>query len=218
MKISIDGPAASGKTVVGKSVSEKLNLRFLDTGLMYRSATWLCLHNNIDINDIKATTQIVCSGIFQPTNVNGEIGVTINGNPIDQDLYNKEINESVSNLSKIKQVREHLVKQQKHIAESESIVMVGRDIGTVVMPDASPKVFLEASLEVRALRRLSENELSVNKYQICEMKKTLKARDKMDSERKESPLRPANDALLIDTTKIGIEEVVATIIAATDKN
>ena len=207
MKISIDGPAASGKTVVGKSVSEKLNLRFLDTGLMYRAATWFCLHNNIDISDIKATAQIVCSGIFQPTNVNGKIGITINGNPINQALYTKEINEYVSILSKIKQ-----------IAESESIVMVGRDIGTVVMPDARPKVFLEASLEVRVLRRLSENELSVNKYQICEMKKTLKARDKMDSERKESPLRPANDALLIDTTKIGIEEVVATIIAATDKN
>ena len=218
MKISIDGPAASGKTVVGKSVSEKLNLRFLDTGLMYRSATWLCLHNNIDISDIKATTQIVCSGIFQPTNVNGQIGVTINGNPIDQNLYTKEINESVSILSKIKQVREHLVKQQKHIAESDSIVMVGRDIGTVVMPDASPKVFLEASLEVRVLRRLSENELSVTKHQICKMKKTLKARDKMDTERKESPLRPANDALLIDTTKIGIEEVVTTIIAAAYKN
>jgi len=218
MKISIDGPAASGKTVVGKLVSEKLNLKFLDTGLMYRAATWFCLHNNIDISDIKATAQIVCSGIFQPTNVNGQISVTINSNPIDQDLYTKEINESVSILSKIRHVREHLVKQQKHIAESESIVMVGRDIGTVVMPDARPKVFLEASLEVRVLRRLSENELSVNKYQICEMKKNLKARDKMDSERKESPLRPANDALLIDTTKIGIKEVVATIIAAADKN
>ena len=218
MKISIDGPAASGKTVVGKSVSDMLNLRFLDTGLMYRAATWLCLNNNIDLGNVKATTQIVCSGIFQPTNVNGQIGITINGNPIDQNLYTKEINESVSILSKIKQVREHLVKQQKHIAESESIVMVGRDIGTVVMPDARPKVFLEASLEVRVLRRLSENELSVNKYQICEMKKTLKARDKMDTERKESPLRPANDALLIDTTKIGIEEVVTTIIAAAYKN
>ena len=96
--------------------------------------------------------------------------------------------------------------------------MVGRDIGTVVMPDARPKVFLEASLEVRVLRRMSENELHVNKYQIDQMKKNLRARDKMDSERKESPLRPANDALLIDTTKIGIEEVVAIIVAATNKN
>ena len=96
--------------------------------------------------------------------------------------------------------------------------MVGRDIGTVVMPDARPKVFLEASLEVRVLRRISENDLHVNKYQIDQMKKNLRARDKMDSERNESPLRPANDALLIDTTKIGIEEVVAIIVAATNKN
>ena len=96
--------------------------------------------------------------------------------------------------------------------------MVGRDIGTVVMPDARPKVFLEASLEIRVLRRMSENELHVNKYQIDQMKKNLRVRDKMDSERKESPLRPANDALLIDTTKIGIEEVVAIIVAATNKN
>tara|TARA_B100000686_G_scaffold341242_1_gene418344 strand:- start:2682 stop:3338 length:657 start_codon:yes stop_codon:yes gene_type:complete len=218
MKISIDGPAASGKTVVGKSVSDKLNLRFLDTGLMYRAATWLCLNNNIDIGNVKATTQIVCSGIFQPINDKGEIGVTINDNPVHQDLYTKEINASVSRLSKIKQVRAHLVKQQQHISESGSIVMVGRDIGTVVMPDARPKVFLEASLEVRVLRRMSENELHVNKYQIDQMKKNLRARDKMDSERKESPLRPANDALLIDTTKIGIEEVVAIIVAATNKN
>ena len=96
MKISIDGPAASGKTVVGKSVSNKLNLRFLDTGLMYRAATWLCLNNNIDISNVKTTTEIVCSGIFQPINDKGEIGVTINGNPVHQDLYTKEINASVS--------------------------------------------------------------------------------------------------------------------------
>ena len=96
--------------------------------------------------------------------------------------------------------------------------MVGRDIGTVVMPDARPKVFLEASLEVRVLRRMSENDLHVNKYQIDQMKKNLRARDKMDSKRNESPLRPANDALLIDTTKIGIKEVVEIIVAATNKN
>lgn len=217
MKISIDGPAASGKTVVGKSVSNKLNLGFLDTGLMYRAATWLCLKNNIDVNNIGATTGIVCSASFQPRNENGEIAITINGETISQVLYTKEVNDSVSILAKIKGVREYLVEQQKHIAKSGSIVMVGRDIGTVVMPDAQPKVFLEASLDVRALRRLSENELSVDKPQLCQIKKNLKTRDEMDSERKESPLRPAYNALLIDTTEISVEEVVATIVAAAKK-
>ena len=102
MKISIDGPAASGKTVVGKSVSNKLNLGFLDTGLMYRAATWLCLKNNIDVNNIVATTGIVCSASFQPRNENGEIAITINGETISQVLYTKEVNDSVSILAKIK--------------------------------------------------------------------------------------------------------------------
>jgi cytidylate kinase len=215
MKISIDGPAASGKTVVGKSVSKMLDLTFLDTGLMYRAATWICVKNDIDMENIMATTQIVSSTNFEPTSENGRDAITVNGETLSQELYKKEINESVSLVAKIKGVRECLVNQQKTIAQGGSIVMVGRDIGTIVMPDAAPKVFLEASLDVRAYRRLSETKLSVGDSNLSQIKKNLMMRDQMDSERKESPLRPANSALLIDTTKIGIKAVVATIVAAT---
>ena len=218
MKISIDGPAASGKTAVGKSVSNKLNLRFLDTGLMYRAATWLCVKNNIDLDNIVETTKIVCSTSFRPTSENGETAITINGEIVSRALFTEEINSAVSILAKIKTVREFLVTQQKFIAKSGYIVMVGRDIGTVVMPDAHPKVFLKASLDVRARRRLSEDNLSIDETQFLQIRNNLKARDKIDSERKESPLRPAANALLIDTTEIGIEAIVDTIVGAAKKD
>lgn len=217
MKISIDGPAASGKTTVGKSVSKKLNLRFLDTGMMYRAATWLCLDNKIDVKNIIATANIVCSASFQPTNETGEEAIKINGETVVSALFTQEINESVSILSKIKTVRDYLVKEQKSIAKSGSIVMVGRDIGTVVMSDANPKVFLKASLDIRALRRLSEDNLSFDDAHLSQIKNNLQERDKIDSERKESPLRPASSALVIDTTEIGIATVVDTIVSAAKK-
>jgi len=217
MKISIDGPAASGKTTVGKSVSKKLNLRFLDTGMMYRAATWLCLDNNIDVENIIETADIVCSASFQPTNETGEEAIKINGETVVCALFTQEINESVSILSKIQTVRAYLVKEQKSIAKSGSIVMVGRDIGTVVMPDANPKVFLKASLDIRARRRLSEDNLPLDGARLSQIKNNLQKRDKIDSERKESPLRPASSALLIDTTEIGITTVVDTIVSAAKK-
>ena len=132
-------------------------------------------------------------------------------------MFTQEINESVSILSKIQTVRAYLVKEQKSIAKSGSIVMVGRDIGTVVMPDANPKVFLKASLDIRARRRLSEDNLPLDGARLSQIKNNLQKRDKIDSERKESPLRPASSALLIDTTEIGITTVVDTIVSAAKK-
>ena len=217
MEIAIDGAAASGKTVVGREVSRQLDLRFLDTGLMYRAAAWLCLRNDIDLENVASTTQAVSSTDIELNHVGGRNSIILDGENITEELYGKDIDETVSIVASIKGVRQSLVKQQKFIAQAGSIVMVGRDIGTVVMPDANLKVFLEASLEVRVRRRLSEAESTVGKSTFSQIKNNITMRDETDSTRKESPLRPAEDALLIDTTTIGIQAVVDRIVSLAKK-
>ena len=155
--IAIDGPAASGKSSAGKMFASQLGYRFLDTGLMYRAATWDAMNNGIDINEPEAVSAVV--GKMEFSVIDGDFGenlILVNGQDVTRFLHSTAVDVSVSPVSAITAVRKIMVAEQRRIATTGSIVMVGRDIGTVVIPDAPLKIFLTASAETRANRRYSE--------------------------------------------------------------
>lgn len=211
-QIAIDGPAASGKTTIGRRLAEDLHCLFLDTGLMYRAATWLAINNAISLENEHAITQMVSEAKIHLMINNGSQRITVNSEDITDILHTSSINRAVSYVSKIKGVRDSLIQQQREISKSDSIVMVGRDIGTVVLPEAHFKFFLFASLEVRAQRRLREilsNDISVNLQTVIE---EIQNRDKLDSERELSPLKPASNSICINTDSLTVGEVVIDIL------
>ena len=214
-QIAIDGPVASGKTTVGRRVSHALSWKFLDTGLMYRAATWLILKNMIRLdqpNEMSATV----GQVKMELKSEGEADVLlVNGIDITRELRTQRIEETVPCVSKVSGVRSALIEQQRTIARQGPIVMVGRDIGTVVLQNAPVKVYLEASPEVRAFRRYTEN-LSNKEISTLEtVSLEIGNRDQIDSGRKESPLHPAKDAIVINTSSLTIDDVVRTILDMT---
>ncbi len=207
--IAIDGPAASGKSTAGLMLAKRLGLIFFDTGIMYRVITWAVLDLGIDIfneekvNDLARNIEIE---INAPSIEDGRINdVILNGKDISLKIRNPEVNQNVSQISTYSGVRESLTQQQRMIASKGSIVMAGRDIGTVVLPDANFKFYLEASLAVRAERR--RQELKGNKFSD-EIVQSLLRRDKIDSNRAIAPLKPADDAIIINTENKTLEQVV----------
>ena len=205
--IAIDGPAASGKTAIGKELAKSLGFAFLDTGLMYRAITFWALEENIDLNDLRALGELAQMKAKDA----GEFAL-LGGSEI---LHSMVVCSHVSIVSRESVVREPLVKQQRIIAELGPIVMVGRDIGTVVLPSAL-KIFLDASQEVRANRRLNELLEKGRIENSSSAGQEIELRDEMDSQRELSPLIAAPDAIKINTEKIGIAEVVLLINKAID--
>jgi len=205
--IAIDGPAASGKTAIGKELAKSLGFAFLDTGLMYRAITFWALEENIDLNDLRALGELAQMKAKDA----GEFAL-LGGSEI---LHSKVVGSQVSIVSRESVVREPLVKQQRIIAELGPIVMVGRDIGTVVLPSAL-KIFLDASQEVRAKRRLNELLEKGRIENSSSAGQEIELRDELDSQRELSPLIAAPDAIKINTEKIGIAEVVLLINKAID--
>ena len=216
--MAIDGPAASGKTVVGKELARRLDIRFLDTGTMYRAVTWASIRHDIHpdrADDLSALASRADLGLVA---VAGEDRLLLDGEDITDSLRLPEVDANVSAVSAISGVRRALVAQQRAIAAGGGIVMCGRDIGTVVLPDASVKVFLTASAEVRAARRVEDMRQSQERvdYDCINYDKVLGAlrrRDEIDSERDDSPLRPAADATIIRSDDMTIEEVVTEILS-----
>ncbi len=212
-KIAIDGPVASGKTVVGRLIAQRLGCRFLDTGIMYRAVTLVALNRGVELGDDEALTALATS--LEMRLVPGEAGdrLLVDGEDVTDFLREPDVDRGVSQVSAVSGVRSALVEQQRAIAREGSIVMLGRDIGTVVLPKADMKVFLTASVEVRARRRyheLLENGSDISYDQVAS---DLERRDRIDSERAASPLRPADDATQIDTDNLGVEEIARRIIA-----
>ena len=211
--IAIDGPVASGKTAVGRTVAGRLGWRFLDTGAMYRAVTWAAIQRGIDLEDEKALSEL--SSDLRIRLIADEAGdrLSVDGQDITDHLRDRDVERGVSLVASVSGVRSAMVNQQRAIAREGPIVMVGRDIGTVVLPEAGAKVFLRASVEVRARRRYLElqRERRVPEYQ--RLVDDLQRRDKIDSERADSPLRPAEDAVEIDTDVLGIEEVADKVLA-----
>ncbi len=207
--IAIDGPVASGKTVVGRLVAKKLGFRFIDTGMMYRAATWAANKAGLDLNDERVLTELAEK--MQIRLVLGPDGcerLLVDGGGVTSKLREPEIERGVSLVSKVRGVRAAMVKQQQDVAREGPIVMAGRDIGTVVLPNATIKAFLTASVEVRARRRyleLLEQGKSADYQKVLE---DLVRRDKIDSERADSPLRPAADSIIMETDNRTIENLV----------
>ena len=211
--IAIDGPVASGKTAVGRLLAQRLGCRFVDTGAMYRAVTWAALDRGIDLEDEAGLTRLT-AGLKLRT-IAGTAGgsVTVDGLDITDQLKGPEVERGVSLVAVVSGVRAALVDQQRSMARQGPTVMVGRDIGTVVLPDAKLKVFLSASVEVRARRRHRElmQQCCAPDYQ--RVVDELVRRDSIDSARADSPLRVPEDAVQIETEGLNVDEVLGRIMS-----
>lgn len=210
--VAIDGPAGSGKSTISSLVAKKLNMTHIDTGAMYRAVTLWAIQNKIDLNnedEYKFLENISISYVND--------NIYLDGVNVSKEIRSKEVTNNVSLVSSFPYVRAKMVELQKRAAQGIDVVMDGRDIGTVVLPDADLKVFLTANVEERAKRRYSENvEKGIN-TPISRIIEEIKVRDKKDSTRKESPLKKADDAVILDTTYLTINEVVEKIIILIEK-
>ncbi len=210
LAVAIDGPAASGKSVIGREVARRLGIRFLDTGIMYRAVTWASIRKGVDPSRERELTSVAACSEIRLVTVREEDRLLLDGDDITDHLRHREVDMVVSVVSAVSGVRRALVAQQRAIAEDGPIVMCGRDIGTIVLPDACVKVFLTAAVEVRARRRTAEKAGNADYEKIMD---ELMRRDRIDSEREDSPLRPAKDAITIPTDNMTIEEVVQVILS-----
>lgn len=210
-KIAIDGPAATGKSTTAKRLAKKLSFIYIDTGAMYRAMGLYFLENDISLYDEKKINE-VCNNIdIDIYYDNGEQHINLNGRDVTKLIRTEEVSKYASVTSSYIKVREKLVALQRKLAEKNSVIMDGRDIGTVVLPDAELKIFLTATEEERARRRYEE---LIEKGQTVTLESVtheLKERDHRDSTRANSPLRQADDAILIDTTSMSVDDVVEKI-------
>ncbi len=212
LAVAIDGPVAAGKTVVGTLVARRLGYRFLDTGSMYRAVTCVAIDRGIDLNDAPLLSTLANAVDLRLESTNGGERLTADGRDLTGELRTAEVERGVSLVARVSGVRRALVSQQRRIAEDGRIVMAGRDIGTVVLPDAPVKVYLNASAEVRARRRHEDLVAQGTDAEPDQVLNDLARRDKIDSERSDSPLRPAADAITIDTDDQGIEQLADRIL------
>jgi len=215
--ITIDGPVASGKSSVGMILAKKLGYLFLDTGVMYRAVTWAAINQKMMIDNEEAIcslAQQIEIEIKPPTKFDGRINdVFVDKVDVTWKLREPEVNENVSQVSRYQLVREVLTEQQREFGRRGKIVMAGRDIGTIVMPDAEMKIFLEASVEERALRRYNEEVKRGKQIDLEDVIKNVEMRDKIDSNREIAPLLPAKDAVIIITDGREISKVVDEILS-----
>lgn len=214
--IAIDGPAGAGKSVTARQVAMRLGFTYLDTGAMYRAVAWKALQTGTPTEDEAALAELArrMNLVFAPLNLDGTQGVTVDGEEVTAEIRLPDVSALTSQVSAFPAVRRVIVEQQRRIAEkaAEGVVLEGRDIGTVVFPDAPLKVFLTAGPEERARRRCAELQA---KGLAADYERTLaeqQERDARDSQRADSPLTQAKDAMVLNTDGLSIEEVVSTIL------
>ncbi|MCQ9226965.1 (d)CMP kinase [Streptococcus suis] len=209
IQIAIDGPASSGKSTVAKIIAKNFGYTYLDTGAMYRSATYLALTNGIEVTDQNRIVALLAQyPIRFGRDENGQQLVFVGDEDVTLPIRDNQVTNNVSAVAALPLVREELVRLQQEIAQAGGIVMDGRDIGTVVLPQAELKIFLIASVEERALRRFKENTERGIETDLETLKEEIAARDYKDSNRAVSPLKAADDAITFDTTGVSIEGVV----------
>jgi cytidylate kinase len=211
--VAIDGTSGSGKTTTARRVSELLGWLYLDTGATYRAVAYFVLNRGIDPNDEDRVIQILDELIMEIEKVNGEQRTIVNGEDVSDKLRTDEVNKAVTPISKIREVRKYLVGIQRKIVDDRNAIVEGRDIGTVVFPDADIKFYMDADIGIRATRRKEQYRTG----DLEEVKKDLKRRDLHDSTRQESPLKKAADAYVLDTSSLSIYEQVNIVISKIKK-
>lgn len=206
--IAIDGYSGTGKSSTAKQVASRLGYTYIDSGAMYRAVTYYFLSNRIDFAEIAQVVKSLedCHIEFKGTSI------LLNGENIDQEIRTMEVNQNVSPVSAISEVRTKLVDQQRKMSAGKGVVMDGRDIGTVVFPNAELKVFMTADMDVRAERRRKELVKKGIEEDLAVIKENLKVRDQIDSSRKDSPLKMAKDAIEIDTSQLTLNQQIDKIV------
>jgi len=205
--VALDGPSGTGKSTVARLLAARLGARYLDTGAMYRAATLAVLRAGIDLADAVAITRATEHAVIEVSTDPEKAGIRLDGEPVDEQIRSAEVTAAVSAVSAVPAVRAHIVAAQRELIGDGGIVVEGRDIGSVVWPMARPKVFLTASPEARARRRAAEIG-----GDVAAVADDIARRDRLDSSRAASPLLQAPDAVELDTTDLGIDEVVARLV------
>ncbi|HPZ43016.1 MAG TPA: (d)CMP kinase [Bacillota bacterium] len=212
--IAIDGPAGSGKSTVALMVAKELGFLYIDTGAMYRAVTLQALREGIDLNDWEAVERVAASASIELVpGGNSMLRVLLNGEDVTQEIRSPEVSRNVSLVARVPAVRKRLVELQRSMACRGGVVMEGRDIGTVVLPDAQVKIFLTASPGERARRRREELLQQGANVDLRQVEEEILTRDKIDTQRDTAPLKPALDAEVIDSSTIPAEQVVKMILA-----
>lgn len=221
LKIAIDGPAGAGKSTVARGVAQSLGYTYIDTGAMYRAIALHALRQQADIDDTEAMKRVLDSANLELSITENEgsqmLRVLLNGEDVTQDIRTQEVTRLVSPLSAVPLVREKLVGEQKRIASGGGVVLDGRDIGTVVLPDAELKIFLTASPRVRAERRLRDFQAIGEDVDAEQILKEIVERDQRDSSRAVGPLKKAGDAIELNTDALSAAEVISEIVALAEE-
>ena len=210
--VAVDGPAGAGKSSISKIVAKKLGYLYIDTGAMYRSVTWAVLHNHIDVNNQKAVEALLPELDLTMEASDDSCKVFIAGQYVTDFIRTPQVNNAVSIVASYKGVRQYLVERQRLMAEAGGVILDGRDIGSVVLPNAELKIYLTASVEARAMRRYLEVKGTVNEQTLEDIKDSVMQRDDMDKNRKESPLIQVEDAVLVDSSEMTFDETVEHIL------
>lgn len=210
--VAVDGPAGAGKSSISKIVAKKLGYLYIDTGAMYRSVTWALLHNHIDVNNQKAVEALLPELDLTMEASDDSCKVFIAGQDVTDFIRTPQVNNAVSIVASYKGVRQYLVERQRLMAEAGGVILDGRDIGSVVLPNAELKIYLTASVEARAMRRYLEVKGTVNEQTLEDIKDSVMQRDDMDKNRKESPLIQVEDAVLVDSSEMTFDETVEYIL------
>lgn len=211
--VAIDGPAGAGKSSVAREVARKLAYTFLDTGAMYRSATWWVLHKQVPLEDQDAIVRAVTSMDLQLENTDQGLRVVVNGHDVSEEIRTPEVTRMISKVDTIPAVRRHLVELQRKYGESHPVVAEGRDIGTIVFPKAACKIYLDADPGERARRRADQMRAKGQEVDEAALKREIEERDQQNMTRQEAPLVAAEDAIRVDTTGLSFDEVVDKLVS-----
>ncbi len=207
--IAVDGPSGAGKSTLSRALSKRLGYLEIDTGAMYRAMAWLARESGLDLADEQAVQEFARNARVELRQENGATRVMVNGRDVTGEIRSPEISMLTSRISSLRPVREAMLTLQRRIGEKGGVILDGRDIGTVVFPDAELKFFLSASSEERGRRRFLELQAKGEQISLEETIQSVRQRDRQDSERELAPLRQADDAIPIDSTGLTIDQVVA---------
>ena len=215
--VAIDGPAGSGKGTITKIVAEKRNLVSIDTGAMYRCVALDCLNNGIDVEDIEGIERILDKIQIELKKIDGVQKVFLNGEDVSKEIREPRVDEVVAKFAAVKQIRDKVTPMQREMGKTQNIIMEGRDIGTVVFPNADVKIFLDCSIEERANRRYKQNLEKGIQMTYEEVLENIKERNRLETERDIAPFVKPEDAITVDSTNMSIDEVVEACLKIIDE-